>query len=135
MTRTSPPVVTETTVKTKESCEESDERALRAPVMTPFPGEKPPTMMFSYELSTFRFEQDRLTNVTDCNPIDCDAERLCGFAGYAADAEFETEDWLKVTKGIENPDCTVLDWNLLDGPYCPNNGCSGRCHIELTRKL
>jgi hypothetical protein len=127
-------IVTKTIVEAEEpkSCEDSATYTFGAPPTPPSPTLFP--TRFSYQLDTFGFEEDRLTNFTDCSSRDvCDADSLCGFSGYAADAEFGAEDWIEATRGTK-ADCNVpgFDYYLLEGPYCPpGSRCSGRCHIEL----
>ena len=127
-------IATKTIVEAEEpkSCEDFATYTFGAPPTPPSPT-LPPTR-FSYQLDTPGFETDRLTNFTDCSSRDfCDADSLCGFSGYAADAEFGAEDWIEATRGTK-ADCNVpgFDYYLLEGPYCPpDRSCSGRCHIEL----
>ena len=126
-------IMTKTMVEAEEpkSCDDSATYTFGAPPTPPSPT-LPPTR-FSYQLDTAGFERDRLTNVTDCSSIFfCDADSLCGFSGYASDAEYGAEDWIEATRGTK-ADCNVpgFDFYLLEGPYCPGNSCSGRCHIEL----
>lgn len=126
-------VVTETTVEVEDTAElicfeDADPYIFGAEPKPPVPALAPTT--FSYELSTFGFEQDRETNVTDCELTGCDTDILCGYSGYAADATDSTQDWLMVTKGIKAA-CYAENWYLLEGPYCPRYGCSGRCHLEV----